>query len=188
MDTNLIASNRETAGKGGARKTRGAGKLPAVMYGPGFEPRSLSLDPVAFSTIFRKTQNPNTVLHLDIEGENVTALVREVQRHPLSREILHVDLLHVDESREVVVPVRVEAVGRPAGAALGGRVRIIRRTLDVRCTFDKIPESLQIDVSPMDIGDMRRASDVVLPEGVALIVESDINIVSVYGKRGGAKS
>ncbi|TNE86763.1 MAG: 50S ribosomal protein L25 [Deltaproteobacteria bacterium] len=187
MDTNLTATVRADHGKGAARKARAAGQLPAVIYGPDYEPKSVALDPVAFDTIFRHTRDPNTLLHLDIEGETVPALVREVQRHPLSRELLHVDLLHVSAARKVQVPVRIEAKGRPAGASLGGRVRIIRRTLNVACPFDAIPEKLYIDVTPMHIGDMRKASEIELPEGVELLLEADINIVTVYGKKGGGK-
>lgn len=187
MDTNLTATTRPDHGKGAARKVRAAGQLPAVIYGPDYEPKSVALDPVAFDTIFRVTRDPNTVLHVEVDGQTVPTLVRDVQRHPLSRELLHVDLLHVTDDRKVTVPVRVEAKGRPAGASLGGRVRIIRRTLNVSCVYSAIPEKLYIDVSPMNIGDMRRASEIDMPEGVELIVESDINIVTVYGKKAGGK-
>ncbi|MCO4743587.1 MAG: 50S ribosomal protein L25 [Proteobacteria bacterium] len=188
MDTTLTATARDNAGKGTARKARAAGQLPAVIYGPSFEPRSFNLDPVAFDTIFRISRDPNTVITLDFDGDSVPAVVRETQRHPLSREFLHVDFLHVTKDLPIVVPVRVSTAGRPVGAALGGRIRIIRRTLKVRCTYDNIPESLVIDVAPMDIGDMRRASEIVLPEGVELVLDNDINIVTVYGKKGGAKA
>lgn len=184
MDTNLTANARISSGKGAARKARKAGLLPAVIYGPEFEPRAVSVDPLAFEIIFRNTRDPNTVVQLDVDGNTVPALVRTVQRHPLSREILHVDFLHVTSDRPVQVPVKVTTSGRSAGASVGGRVRIIRRKLNVRCTFDKIPASLDVDVTPMDIGDMRLASEIPLPEGVELVLENDINIVTVYGKKG----
>lgn len=183
MDTTLTASARAHTGKGAARKARAAGQLPAVMYGPSCEPRSFSLDPVAFGNIFRISRNPNTVLNIEVDGESIPTIVREVQRHPLSREILHVDLLHVTPDLPIQVKVKVQAVGRSPSQALGGRVRIIRRALKVSCPYTKIPETLDIDVTPMDIGDMRKASEIDLPEGVELVLKHDINIVTLYGKR-----
>ena len=183
MDTTLTASARAHTGKGATRKARAAGQLPAVMYGPSFEPRSFSLDPVAFNSIFRVSRNPNTVLNIEVDGETLPAVVREVQRHPLSREILHVDLLHVTEETPIQVTVKVRAIGRSPAQSLGGRIRIIRRTLKVLCPYTKIPETLDIDVTPMELGDMRKASEIELPEGVSIVLKHDVNIVTVYGKK-----
>jgi large subunit ribosomal protein L25 len=186
MDTTLAAEARGTeTGKGVARKLRATGKIPAVIYGPNCEARPLAVDPTALQGIFKLTKNRNTVVQLDVPGEGtVPCLVREAQRHPLSRDLLHVDFYRVDHGHPVQVKVPVRPVGKAAGAALGGRLRMIRRELWVRCDFERIPATLDLDVTPMNIGDMLPVSAFQPPEGVEIIYDNDFNVVTLYGKRG----
>jgi len=188
MDTNMNATLRtDNVGKGAARKLRASGRLPAVVYAQGGEATPIHIDPVLLTKIFRKTENRNTVIHLDLDGENVPCLVREAQRHPLTRDILHVDFYRLAEGQQVTVDVPVEPVGRPAGASLGGRLRVIRRTVPVRSNWNAIPATLPVDVSHMMIGDFIRVSEINTDDGVDIVFESDFNVLSVYGKRGGGK-
>ncbi len=185
---NIIeATLRSESGKGLARKLRAQGRLPAVMYGPHTEPLSLALDPQVLINLFRTTQNRNTVVDVKMAGEAddnaVPCLVREVQRHPLTRDILHVDLYAVDREGEVEVMVPLTTVGRPKGAILGGRIRLIRRTVKASCRYDRIPEKFVVDVSHLDIGDMVKASEIPLPEGVSLVYDHDYNVITLYGKK-----
>ncbi len=183
MDTTISATTREAGSKGAARKIRRAGKLPCIVYGPEKDPTPISVDPKALVDLFRTTRNRNTIVNLDIDGAEQPALVREVQRHPVSRDILHVDFYRVSKEREVEVMVPVESVGRPAGAIMGGRLRIIRRTIRVRCTYDKIPEKFVVDVSSMEVGDMVQASEIPTPDGVEMVFDHDFNVMTVYGKK-----
>lgn len=185
--TMLQASRRTGDGKGAARKLRARGVLPAVVYGPEHDPVSITVDPGALTDIFKKSQDRNTIIDLDIEGEKLPVLVREVQRHPVSRKILHVDFYRVSAERPVEVMVPIRPYGRPRGAVLGGRLRVIRRALRARCRYDRIPKDFPVDVSPMRIGDMVRASQIKLPEGVELVADHDINVLTLYGKRVGAQ-
>jgi large subunit ribosomal protein L25 len=182
METTLEATPRTSSGKGDARKNRAVGRVPAVVYGREREPDVVSIDPHALVELFKTTKNRNTIVQLKIGGgAEVPCLVREVQRHPVSRQILHVDFYAVPETEiEVMVPLR--AVGRPKGALLGGRVRLIRRELKAVCKYDKIPEALEIDVSPLDIDEYLKASEIPLPEGVKLVYTTDFNVINVYGK------
>lgn len=186
MDTTIQATPREATGKGAARKGRADGRLPAVMYGPRTEPQPLTLDPETLVGIFQHTRDRNTVVEVKV-GENapVPCLVREVQRHPVSRKILHVDLYAVDPDGEVEVLVPLSTVGRPKGATMGGRVRLIRRAIWAKCRYDRIPSTFEVDVAHLDIGDMVKASEVPLPEGVALVYDNDFNVITLYGKRRG---
>lgn len=182
MDTTLTATKRNQLGKGGARKLRAAGKLPAVLYGVQDETICLTVDPKALTDIFQATRNRNTVLQLDVEGTKVSALVREAQRHPASREILHVDFQQVGEKPvEVVVPVTT--TGKPAGEVLGGRLRVIRRELLVRCNYKNIPACFEVDVSALQIGDMILASEIPVPDGVKVVYAHDFNVLTLYGKK-----
>lgn len=186
MDNTIQATPRVAHGKGSARKTRAAGHLPAVVYGPKTTPQSISVDPDLLVGIFKHTRDRNTVVEVKIgDGAAVPCLVREVQRHPLSREILHVDFYAVDPNGEVEVMVPLTTVGRAKGALLGGRIRLIRRSIKAMCRYDRIPSNFVIDVTELDIGDMVKASEVPLPEGVSLVYDHDYNIVTLYGKRRG---
>lgn len=183
MNSTLTAEIRQDTGKGIARKLRASGLVPAVIYAAGGEARTVSVKPKPLLDIFRKTRNPNTILSLDVDGETVQVLVKEAQRHPVSRDLIHVDFLEVAPDRLIDVVVKVRPVGKPAGASIGGRIRIIRPVLHARCTYDKIPEFFDVDVTPMNIGDIVLASEVVAPEGVTIIRKNDFQVVSCYGKR-----
>ena len=188
MDTNITATLRqEDLGKGAARKLRAAGRLPAVVYAQGEEATSVHVDPVDIDRIFRTTRNRNTILHLDIDGEKVPCIVRDTQRHPLTREILHLDFYRLAEGQRITVDVPLEPQGRPAGASLGGRLRVIRRTVPVNAEWSAIPATLPVDVSPLQIGDFIKVSEISTPDDVNVVFESDFNVVSLYGKRGGPK-
>lgn len=187
MNTSLPIETRTDTGKGVARKLRAEGRVPAIIYRGGGEAREVAVDPAKLLEIFRKTRNANTVLELDLDGETIRAIVKDAQRHPVSRDILHVDFFAVTDGEPVVVMVPLEPFGRPAGAQQGGRLEIIRRDLKVRCTWDRIPATLRVDVSPLEVGDMRKASQIPMPEGVEHIYDTDFNVLRLVGKRGGGK-
>lgn len=183
MNHTLAAEVRNDLGKGSARKIRAAGKIPAVIYSNGKEATSLTVDPAALDEVFRKTRNRNTIVHLEVDGKAIPALVKASQRHPVTRNLLHVDFYEVGGDQKVTVMVPLEGVGRPAGALLGGRLRLIRRTIQARCDWDKIPETFAVDITPMEIGDMVKASEIPTPEGVEVLFDNDFNVLTVYGKR-----
>lgn len=183
MDTTLEVTPRDTRGKGTARKARASGTVPAVVYGPSEPPQAISVDPAKLKELFKQTGDRNTLVQLKVgDAAPVPCLVREVQKHPASREILHVDFYAVPRDGEVEVLVPVLPVGRPKGALLGGRVRLVRRALKVACPADRIPARLEIDVTELDVGDYLKASDVPLPEGVSMVWKQDFNIVGILGK------
>ena len=186
MTNSLTAELREDFGKGAARTLRREGRIPGVVYADGGDATSISLNPTALTDIFRKSRDRNTVVQLTVGDETFPVLVQDADRHPVSRELLHVDFLRVTEGKPIrrMVPVRTE--GKPAGAAFGGRVRIIRRQLATLAPYDKIPQFHTVDVSPMVVGDMVKASEIPTADGVEVLIDNDFNVVSCYGKRGGA--
>lgn len=185
MDTTLSATKRpDLTGKGAARKLRRTGRIPAVVYGPDHdEALAVHVDPDALQAMFRHTGNRNTVVQLDMDGETIPVLVRAAQRHPVSRDILHVDFYRVSAERPVEVMVPVRGVGRAAGMALGGRLQLIRREVKVRCAYDRIPATLDVDITPMNIEDVVKASELNVPEGVEVVYERDFNVLTILGKR-----
>ena len=183
METTLTATARVGTGKTIARKLRATGQVPAVIYGDGGEATAVSIDPSELVVMFKDSGNRNTIITIDVDGDKTSCLVREVQRHPLRRNILHIDFYKLSTGKSVKVMIPVSTSGKAKGAVLGGRIRLVRRELSATCSWENIPESIVIDVSHLDIGDMIRAADVKVPEGVKLNVEDNLTVVSCYGRR-----
>lgn len=182
----LRATSREPSGKGGARKVRKSGMVPGVLYRQGRAAAALSFDVADLAAVFRKTADPNTLIHVALDGAELPCLVREIQRDPVSRDVLHVDFHQVAADEPVVVDVAVNAVGRAVGTRAGGRLRVIARSLTVRCPAGSIPARIDVDVTNVDVGQFIRASQVVPPPGVQVVFRQDFNVVTVEGKRAAA--
>jgi large subunit ribosomal protein L25 len=183
MNTTVAATIRGESGKGAARKLRASGSIPGVMYGQGGEATPLALDPVALLDIFRKTRNRNTLLQIEIGGQTVSALVKETQRHPVSRDLLHVDLYRVQDGTPVSVKVPVKPIGRPAGASIGGRIELVRRDLWVSCLPNAIPEFVEVDVTPLEVGAVVKISQIPLPDGQSVKFDQDFPVLGCVGKK-----
>lgn len=180
----LNAASRTDIGKGAARKIRAQGLLPAVIYRAGQPATSVSLDPNELETAFRRSGNRNTLVTLGVDGKSYTCLVKVTQRDPVTANLLHVDFYEVDDNEEVVVRVPVNPTGRAAGVTAGGKLRLIRRDLDVRCKPASIPATVDVDVTSLNVGDIIRVSAVPAPEGTEIVAPNDFNILTVVGKRG----
>jgi large subunit ribosomal protein L25 len=185
MDTmSLNATARTDFGKGAARKIRGTGMLPAVVYRGGNDSLSITTANDELETIFRKTMNRNTLIKLESDGGGRICLVKAVQRHPVSQRLRHVDFFEVDESEEVRVVVKVVAVGTALGTKMGGRLQIVRRDLKIVCKPGDIPAQVEVDVSTLDVGGILSLSSVQPPKGCKISYLNDFNIATVIGKRG----
>ena len=115
----ISAEDRSSFGKGSARKLRASGKIPAVVYRGGADAHHVSIDPSELEAVFRKSNNRNTLLAIEAGGSNHTCLVKEVQRHPLTQKIVHLDLFEVDAAEDVRVEVNIVPVGTAVGVKMG---------------------------------------------------------------------
>lgn len=179
----VTASARASTGKGAARKTRASGHTPGVLYRAGEEARPLNFNVAELAAVYRKTADPNTLLTVKLDGVDRLCLIREIQRHPVSRVVEHIDFYEVALDYVVQVDVPVNAVGRAAGTRAGGLLRVIKRTLTVKAPAGKIPRLLDVDVTNLEVGQFIRASDVTAPEGVTVVFKRDFNVLTVEGKR-----
>lgn len=182
----LTATPREGRGKGAARKLRGTGRIPGVVYGRHEDTRAVSVDAHELEVLFSRISVENTIIELSVEGEKeaVSALVREVQSHPYRNEVVHVDFyqVHAGEELEVDVPIRLEGV--PAGVREeGGVLDHVIHELTVRCLPSNIPNVLTLDVSAMEIGDSLHVSDLPLPEGVTSMIDGERTVCGVAAPR-----
>lgn len=184
--TTLKAEKRTDSGKGVARKLRVNGRIPAVVYGQGDEGLLLSLDSHDTVYLFEKISIENTIVDLDVEGEKepISTLVREVQVHPFRSEILHVDFYRIQKGVSLEVQIPLHLHGTAAGVKnQGGVLQQIEHDLPVSCIPSKIPDELTLDVSALEIGDSLSAADLVLPEGVELLLEPEATLVTVSAPR-----
>lgn len=182
----LKAERREGTGKGVARKLRQNGRLPAVLYGRDMESMHLSLDAHDAEYLFRNISVDNTIVHLDVEGEKepVQTLVREIQTHPWRPVLMHVDFLRIQMGVEVEMDVPVELVGTPVGVSIGGGIlEQIIHDLPIRCLPSNIPESINIDVSKLELNDSIHIADLTFGEGIEVMIAQDRTICAVSPPR-----
>ena len=182
-DTALVVETRDGAGKGVARKLRAAGRIPGVFYGNNEEPRSISADPTVLKNLLDKSDaGMNTLIDVTIAGESgeAIALVKEIQRDPVSNLYLHFDLVRVDVTHRIHVTVPIHIAGVALGVRLGGGIMDqSMRELDLECLPRAIPTEILADVDELEVGDSLHVRDLVLPEGVKLLNDPELPVVSV---------
>lgn len=167
----LAATLRTQSGKGFARRLRMKGLIPAVCYGPHDQPVHIAIDPLALKKAIATPHKFNTVLTVAIEGgAKKTVLLKDFEHDPLDYALLHADFLEVRMDMDVVVQVPVVLVGKPAGAAEGGILQQVSRTLPVECKPNQIPEKIEADVSALKIAESLHVSDMKVPAGIKIKV------------------
>lgn len=179
---NISAEPRVSTGKGGNHKLRKAGSTPGVVYRAGEVGHAIAFDNAALSAIFRKTNNPNTLVNVSVGGTQHLCLVREIQRHPVSRIVEHVDFLEVKQGERVAVTVPVVSTGRAAGVRAGGQLRLLARSVDLDCDALSVPTNIEVDVTSLEIGKFIKASQLTMPNGARIVYAQDYNVLTVAGK------
>ena len=173
---------RERAGKGAARATRRAGRVPAVIYGNKQDPVMISLEPVE---LMRQLKGPgffSRVYELEAGGEKYRVLPRDLQLHPVTDRPLHVDFMRFSAKTRLNIEVSVvfENEEECPGLRQGGVLNIVRHTVELLCSPDHIPESLIVDLSGLDVGDSVHISSIKLPGDVKLtITDRDFTIATI---------
>ena len=175
---------RRDTGKGVARKLRAAGRIPGVYYGRSEASVLISLDPRALEHILATSAaGMNTLIDIVAKGvgevDGKTVLVKELQRDPVYGTPLHADLYAIDLARAIQVSVPIHLTGTAEGVQMGGIVDHALRELELECLADAIPEEIPIDISALEVGDSLHVRDISLPDGVTLISDADLSVVSV---------
>jgi large subunit ribosomal protein L25 len=174
-EARIDADVRTEFGKGAARRTRRAGRIPAVLYGHGTDPQHLSLPSLEFARVVRE-QGRNAVLTLNIGGQPQLALTKTVVTHPIRPYIEHVDLVVISRGEKVGVEVQIVITGE---AAVDTLVNQELNTIEVEADVSNIPEQIEVSVEGLTPGTLIHASDVPLPEGTTLRTDADILVVNV---------
>lgn len=178
----LTVERRETRGKNSARRTRAEGNVPAVVYGAGKDTVPITVNLRALSDAFRGGAGENAIFLLKLQGSDQTrhAMIRDLQRDPLSRRLMHLDFVRVMMDTKIRVRVPVEVAGIAKGVKTeGGILDFVTREIEIECLPGNIPEHLSIDVAELGIGDALRVSDVKAPEGVEVVDDVEKVVVHV---------
>lgn len=182
----LLAERRTESGKGSARRLRRAGRLPVACYGNGMDSLSLSIDCATLEEALDGPRGLNTVFQVEVSGEDqnyANVILHDYQVEPVSRELLHADLLVVKEDQLVEVNVPITTVGQAKGEREGGSLRVIRPEVKVRCSALNIPIAIEADVSELGPNDVIMASELKYGDDVEPVFVTDFAIARVMMPR-----
>jgi large subunit ribosomal protein L25 len=180
----LSAELRNDTGKGVARKLRTAGRTPGVIYGHARESQGLSVVARDHEKLLSQIAAGSTVVELSLAGKTTKTLIREIQRHPFKKLILHVDFQELVAGEKVIVDVPLVFVGTPEGVRLSGALlEQILHSIEVRVDPASIPNHIDVDVSHLAMGHSLHVRDIKLPEGIEVLSEEDATICAVIAPR-----
>jgi large subunit ribosomal protein L25 len=180
---NLNAKARSDAGTGVARKLRQSGQIPAIIYGHSRQPQSLAIDTRELERLLERVAAASTVIELSIDGRSARTLIREIQRHPVKRSILHVDIQELVAGEKVTVSIPLVFVGSAEGVREGGILDQVMHELRIRVDPSSIPNHVDVDVSPLVIGHSIHVGELSIPAGVEVLDEEDATVCTVSAPR-----
>jgi large subunit ribosomal protein L25 len=186
----IAASKRERAGKGSSRAVRRDGRIPAVIYGGNQPPELISVGGNDLTIKYHKGGFKNTLFKIDLEGASQQVLPRDVQTHPVTDRIIHVDFFRVGADTRITIDVPVHFSGMPESPGLkrGGVLNVVRHEVELWCPAGSIPERLEVNLAGLDIGDGVHIRDIMLPEGVSPVIrDRNFTIATIAAPSTGEK-
>src|SRR5438874_8832131 len=179
----LTATAREQTGKGAARQARFEKLVPALIHGDGRATQSLMVDALALEKALTGIEPESTLIDLTVDGKKSRALIREIQRHPLRPDIIHVDFYEIKADEKVTLKVPVHLVGTADGVRnAGGVLDQVTREVEIEVLPEHIPDRVELDVSALKIGDSLHARDLVIANAV-ILTGADLTIATVVPPR-----
>src|SRR5712691_5273868 len=179
----LTASLRTSTGKGAARQARFRGHVPAVIYGQGRETQALAIEAKALEKALTGVEPASTVIELTVDGKKTKVLIREIQRHAIRPDIIHVDFYEIHAEEKVTLKVPVHLVGTPDGVRnAGGVLDQVMREVEIEVLPDHIPDRVELDVTPLAIGHSRHVRDLQIPNAT-ILSGADLTIATVVPPR-----
>lgn len=182
----LNANIRSTTGNGAARALRRDGKIPAVLYGRGIDPVTLTVDIKELENALKKGSIGQSLFNLKVQNGDTyskTVMIKELQYHPLSLNFLHADFYEIAMDRKITVNVPVVTKGKSEGVELGGLLQIVRRELEITCLPTRIPDTIEIDISDLNIGDSIHADEIPLEEGNEIQTDVNFTVLTVLAPK-----
>jgi large subunit ribosomal protein L25 len=179
-ELSIEVEKRETVGKNANRRLRNEGLVPAVVYGADRDAVSIQVHRKTLLELMKKAESENPIFLLKLADKERHAMIRDMQVHPITNQLLHVDFLRILMTEKIRVKVPVELVGVAAGVKTdGGVLDFVTREIEVECLPGDIPKKIEFDVTPLHIGQHVEAKDLALPAGVELLDDEDRVIASV---------
>lgn len=180
----LTASHRSNIGRGGVRKLRRKGKVPAILYGSG-DPQPLEVSAVAFIEALQSSESENVLVDLTIEGgKSRLAMVQEVQHHPIKDTVLHVDFHEVRQDQKIQAYVPIHEEGIPDGVKNGGGILDHNiRELHIECLPKDLPSHITVDISHLGLEQALHVKELTLPAGVTAVHDGDLPVFMVHPPR-----
>lgn len=185
------AQARDSAGKGIARALRRDGRIPAVVYGDKKEPVLISLDSNDTNVEYRRGHMFTTLCDLDVDGSNHVVLARDVQLHPVTDIVEHIDFLRVTKKTKIAVSVPVQFINEEDAPGMKdkGILSVIRFDVELVCSATDIPEYIEVDMGTKELGDAIKISDAILPEGTKPVIDDrDFTIATIDKPKRAAES
>ena len=178
----LEAGVRKSDGKGAVNRLRREGYIPAVLYGVSNKNIPIMVKEKDFHDI-KHSGGEHGVIDLSVEGDVSPTVIKEQQFDPVWGRLLHIDFCRVKLTEKMTVEVGIETVGESAGEKVGGIVDHVMREIEVECLPDRIPESIEVDISDLEIGDLMHVRDLKMPEGVEVVGETDRVVLYVLAPK-----
>lgn len=182
----LNTTIRTTVGNGPARRLRQQGLIPAVLYGPAAAPVKLTVNGKDFENAVKKGNVRRTIFSLALQDGGSaakTAIIKELQQHPVNGQFLHVDFYEIAMDRKLRVKIPVVTKGKAKGEEFGGMLQIIEREIEVLCLPREIPEALEVDVTELGVGGTLHVNDIALPAGVELPPGDNYTVFTVVSQK-----
>ena len=187
----LTANMRTSAGNSPARALRREGNIPAVLYGPGTESVMLSISSMDLEHALKKASVSQIIFNMAVQNAQTgscTAMIKELQIHPMSRKFLHVDFYEISKDRKISVNVPVVTKGKAKGIEEGGMLQIIEREIEVLCLPFDVPESIQIDISDLGVGDSIHIKDLKVAENIEIPADTNYTILTILSTKSDEKA
>jgi large subunit ribosomal protein L25 len=182
-NTQLNAKARTETGKGPARRLRSTGRLPAIFYGPGINPAMISIDYLQLEKMLKGRSAENIIFDLiiddDKKNEPKKVMIKEMQRDPVTREYLHIDLCEIAMGKEIEANIPIQLIETPIGVTNGGILEHLQREVKVSCLPKDLVDSIDVDVSGLDIGQSLHIGDISFPPGLKSQEDDTVAIAKV---------
>ena len=185
--TSLKAAPRARTGSGRLNQMRREGWLPSVIYGRGVENKNLKVDAKSFIELLAKSSSDNIVINLEIEGEGTRlAFLQAIQHDPMSGIAVHADFLAIDDKTEITAHIPAHINGEAPGVKTGGVIEQYVHAIEIVCLPDDLPDSIELDVTALQLGDSLHLGDISYPKGVRPTHAADVVVVHIGRAGSGA--
>jgi large subunit ribosomal protein L25 len=178
-EVRIKAERRDEAGKGPARRARASGRVPAILYGGGMDPVSITVDRRELALAYHTDSGTNVLLDIQVDGDNTLAFTKDLQRDPVKGTVLHADFVKIERNVRIEVEVPMHLVGESPGVAEGGVLEQPLHALSISVLPGDVPEAVDVDISSLAIGDSLKVADIGVSDEYEILSDPDATVANV---------